>query len=1072
MTLAPPDEMTDPAGTPAVVATVTAVLVLRGPAAALPQTLDALARQTRGPEHLVVVDPGTDHSLVETVRAHTALAEAVPDISYVTVDPSASLTAAVRAALGQLGPGAPVGMDDLPPEAGGSAPEHHVSHVWVLTTDTAAAPRTLARLLDAVRRSPTVGVAGPKLMGWEQPGLLHSVGVQLTRSGRVVAAPQPGEPDQGQYDRRTDVLAVPAVGMLVERDLFDRLRGPETVLGDFGADVDFSWRAQQAGHRVVVVPRATVRTGAAQDGDRPATGPSLTRLRRQARRVALSRCSWWALPMLAAWIVLSSTLAALALLVAKRPRAAWAELSDIGAVLTPGRVLGARWRSRGVRRVRRRDLQGLFVPSRTVLRHTTDLIHDPAVLDPHAPLVAEAAESGPVSEEAQDLNLLGASPLARAAGNPGLLGVLVMTVVALAAGRTLGGSLLDRLDQGVAGGELPGVRATATGVWHAWLDGWHGAGLGHGAEQGPHLVVLSALAWLVSHLPLVGPSASPVGTVVALLVTFAMPLATLTAYLAGRVVTHSRWPRALAALAWSTTAVLTTSVAAGRLGAVVAAILLPLVAAGTALLARRGGSATATAATVLGAALLGAFVPALLVLVVVAGLTVLVLCRGGARLRGLLLAVGPLVLLGPWVGLLLERPALLATGPGLSVWGRAQALPWELALLHPGGPGSYPVLLSVPVVAAGLLGLLRAGRRGRSATVLAVLVVVGLAYAVLAPRLQLGTVPVGESAAGAPITAWAGTGLLVSTLALLAAALLGAQGLAVTRSAGGWAALSRWPVAAGLIAAVLLSAGWTTWHGIGDELGVWRDPRPAVAVDQAEGPLANRMLLLEPEGPELAYSLLGREPGVVVRTLPRTRADGADAAPLAAAVSALFEQGAAPGALHPAKDLSDLAVGFVGLRAEPTDPRIRGLDATAGLSRLGEHQGVTFWRVLAGGGSADKAQAQAPGRVRVVTATGEQPVPVEGAHARLTDTVVVPPGATLQVAESREWLRHARVELDGKVLEPSGDRAAYVLPAGPGRLTIDVLPTDRTWRILQGLALLAVVFVALPFGTRRTRRQP
>src|SRR5699024_9094725 len=136
-----------------------------------------------------------------------------------------------------------------------------------------------------------------------------------------------------------------------------------------GADVDFAWRAQQSGRRVVVVPRATLRTGASpEDGEPvPAVIPA-TRLRRQARRVALARCALWALPFLSLWILASSLVSAVVLLAAKRPRSAWAELSDAGAVLTPGRVLGARWRSRGTRRVRRRDLQGLFVPTRTALR--------------------------------------------------------------------------------------------------------------------------------------------------------------------------------------------------------------------------------------------------------------------------------------------------------------------------------------------------------------------------------------------------------------------------------------------------------------------------------------------------------------------------------------------------------------------------------------------------------------------------------------------------------------------------------------------------------------------------------
>ncbi len=255
-------------------------------------------------------------------------------------------------------------------------------HVWVLTSDSAAAPMTLARLLDAVRRSPSVGAAGPKLLDWTRPGALRSVGLQLTRSGRIIPSPAPGEPDQGQYDRRTDVLAIPATGMLIERGLFDRLGGPERAFGDFGADVDFSWRAQQSGRRVVVVPRATLRTGAEAAPDDVVPLDSVTRMRRQARRVALARCAWWALPLLAAWVVLSSTVACAALLLAKRPRAAWAEFSDIGAVLTPGRVLSARWRSRGTRQIRRRDLQGLFVSPRTVLRHTTDLIHDEVALEP------------------------------------------------------------------------------------------------------------------------------------------------------------------------------------------------------------------------------------------------------------------------------------------------------------------------------------------------------------------------------------------------------------------------------------------------------------------------------------------------------------------------------------------------------------------------------------------------------------------------------------------------------------------------------------------------------------------
>jgi hypothetical protein len=633
----------------------------------------------------------------------------------------------------------------------------------------------------------------------------------------------------------------------------------------------------------------------------------------------------------------------------------------------------------------------------------------------------------------------------------------------------MGGTFAARLDQGVTGGELQGVTAGPSALFRSWLDGWLGAGLGTAAEAGPHLPVLAGLAWLVTHVPFAAAPASPVGAVVTLLLTFALPLATLAAYLAARVVTHSRWPRALAALAWATSAVVVTAIGAGRLGAVVAAIVLPFVAAGLTLVARRGGTTTSTAATAIGIAVLGAFVPALAALALLAALAIVVAGRGSARWRGAALVVLPLVLLGPWVGTLVDRPELVLSGPGLSVWGDPQALPWQLALLHPGGPGSYPVLLSVPLVVAGLLGLVRVGGRGRAASVVAVVGLLGLAYAVLAPRLELGTVPSGLAQAGEPVTAWAGTGLFVWALALVAMALLAADGLPVSRTRGGWVAMTRWPVGLALITAVVLSAGWTAVRTTGNEVGAFTDPRPAVAIDQASGGFSNRMVLLTPAGTGYTYSLLGREPGDVARSLPARATDSADDSALADSVAALFSDAEGSGGRSPAKALSDQAVGFVGVRTSENDPRVRTLDATAGLSRLGEHDGVLFWRVLPGGGAAEDSVA--PSRARLVTAKGERAVLSTGPHGALSARLAVPAGATLVLAEPSAWTRHARVTSDGTVLAPTGDRAAYPLPAGAHTVTVDVLPGEQWWRWVQGITLLVLAFLAIPFGNRASRRR-
>ena len=56
--------------------------------------------------------------------------------------------------------------------------------------------------------------------------------------------------------------------MLVRRSAYDDIGGFDPAFVEHGADLDFGWRAQLAGHRVIVVPGAVVRDASAGlDGD-------------------------------------------------------------------------------------------------------------------------------------------------------------------------------------------------------------------------------------------------------------------------------------------------------------------------------------------------------------------------------------------------------------------------------------------------------------------------------------------------------------------------------------------------------------------------------------------------------------------------------------------------------------------------------------------------------------------------------------------------------------------------------------------------------------------------------------
>ena len=126
----------------------------------------------------------------------------------------------------------------------------------------------------------------------------------------------------------------------------------------------------------------------------------------------------------------------------------------------------------------------------------------------------------------------------------------------------------------------------SAGLWHLFRDGWHGAGWGTNLESSPAVAVLAGLTWLGERIPAVAEGRSPAAVIAAWFLVAALPTATLTAYLASRVLPVSRWIRAVVALAWGCSGVALAAVAHGRVTAALSQILLPLIVAGIVRVAR------------------------------------------------------------------------------------------------------------------------------------------------------------------------------------------------------------------------------------------------------------------------------------------------------------------------------------------------------------------------------------------------------------------------------------------------------------------------------------------------------
>lgn len=1057
MTLAPsrPTPASDPAPAAGSEPTVTAVVITRRDPEGLAVLLRALLTQSLLPDEVLVLDrtegaplaslpnrdgapdPTTVASVVEDARA----GHGVPVTIVATPHRTPLRTAAVRA----------LAAHDADAGAHGRAP---TTLAWFLPVGTVPEQAALVTLLDTWRRSPSVGMVGPKHVDAADPHLLQALSIHTTRGGRVLAMPVPGRPDQGQHDRDGDALAVPFAGSLVERELIGALRGWETSFGDLGADLDLGWRAHDTGRRVVVAPTARMRTA---PGVATATASTPAR-RRAARRVALTRASWWAAPALALWIAFTSVVAAFGLLLLKRPRAAWAELSSVTS-LDPFRGGATRWRTRHPRSVARRDLHSLFEPRRAVLTSWGDAVHD-ALVPPRPP----------IGDEANDLNPR--SWLVKVVRHPGVVATALAALVGAVAARTLGAGVVTGLGAGLSGAELVGTRADARSLWFAWTDGWTGAGLGGPDPVGPHVPLLALPAWLVDHVPLLPSPTSPVGFVVGAFVLLALPMAAASTYLSLRPMVGSRVVRAAGATAWATTGVAAASVAQGRLGALVALVLLPPLAAGLWLVGRRRSTATSAFATALAGVVLGAFAPVLLAPVVVLAL-VLFLVRSRVRVHALVVAVVPVAVLAPWLVRAAEAswPVLVA-GVGLAQWGGSAPPPWQLALLHPSGPGVPVVWTAVPLVAVAVLSLGRGRAWGSGTTVLALLAPVLLALALVAPGVRLGTVPTGLEDAGAPITLWSGTFLLPFALVVVLLVSRGLDGVRVgARSASGTGRFARvglgarWAAVTVAALAVAVSAGGVALAGLGDTLAPWSDPRPAVAVEQSRGAFATRALFVTPGDRGSGYRFVGREAASPVRPLPAVaEADGS----VAERVSAVLGDPAAGPELF-----ADTATDLLAVRSGVDEEVTTRLDATAGLQRITARQGWEMWRVSPAA-VEDGDSLVAPPRLRLETPAGSRLVPTTGEHAGTRTTLEVPAGSRLVVAEPPGWAENAVVAVGTRVLTPVAGAATptYEVPAGSGVLTVTVTDPVRWWHLGQVVAVLALAFLAVPFGRRDSRVAP
>ncbi len=153
------------------------------------------------------------------------------------------------------------------------------SHYLFCHDDVGLAADVTRILLEEAFRS-NAGVVAPKLVEWQRPDHLLSVGLSVDKTGVAARLIERGELDQEQHDSVRDVFCAPGGCYLVRADLFASLAGFDPHIDLLGENLNLCWRAQVLGARVVVAPGAHVRhLEALSSGLRPGWDDPLARRR-------------------------------------------------------------------------------------------------------------------------------------------------------------------------------------------------------------------------------------------------------------------------------------------------------------------------------------------------------------------------------------------------------------------------------------------------------------------------------------------------------------------------------------------------------------------------------------------------------------------------------------------------------------------------------------------------------------------------------------------------------------------------------------------------------------------------
>src|SRR5712691_4145821 len=631
---------------------VLVILVVKDGAAWLPQCLTGLARQTHPRIGVLAVDNASADD------SSQLLLSALGPERVICLDRNAGFAGAVNRAL----------QSPLAEEA---------DYVLLLHDDTILAPGALGALVDAAGRIDGVGVVGPKVLDWEHPQILREIGLSTDRFGYPYSPLEEGEIDQGQYDRIREVRYVSSCAMLVSREALARIGPPDERFTTHYEDLDLCWRAQLAGYRVLMAPRAVALHRAATVRMERAAQPRLrARYDRERAALACMMKNYGALSLV--WILPLYVALGLGKMLVLAAMRRFEEAYQVAAAWgwniahLPG-TLRRRVRAQAVRTVPDRSVRLSMAPAGHRVRKWA--------VGAGQALAPRDEETEPVAGHIRVIRYALAHPAAAA--------WFLAVLLALVAYRHLFSA------SPLSGGALGVTPGSATGYFRELVSGLRHTGLGGSDAASPALGLLG----LGSVLSLGSPA------LLQKLLLLGLPaVAAIGCYRTVRSVTGDRLAAVVSGACYGLSSAALWAVSQGRIPVLILLAGIPWLAEKISVAFERGSGVRAirwVAGAALGLAVIGSFFPGVVLAVALLAICSLVGASPGGTRRpqgiGLVAAAigGAALLTFPLtLSLLRSGSGALADQAGAPSFGALA----RLSLGH--GPGAWTVAFYLPLAAA------------------------------------------------------------------------------------------------------------------------------------------------------------------------------------------------------------------------------------------------------------------------------------------------------------------------------------------------------------------------------------